>query len=39
MIEDIENKLENLRLQESSLRNRSLWELVISLETYIRSRQ
>ena len=34
MIDDIENKIENLRLQECSLKNRSFWKLVISLETY-----
>ena len=33
MIDNIENKIENLRLQECSLRNRSFWKLVISLET------
>ena len=33
MIDDIENKVENLRLQECSLKNRSFWELIISLET------
>ena len=32
MIEDIENKIENLRLQECSLKNRSFWKLDISLE-------
>ena len=35
MIDDIENKIENLRLYERSLRNRSFWKLVILLETYI----
>ena len=34
MIDDIENKIENLRLQECSLKNRSFWKLVILLETY-----
>ena len=29
MIEDIDNKTENLRLQECSLKNRSFWKLVI----------
>ena len=35
-MDDIENKIENLRLQEYSLKNRSFWKLVISLETYIK---
>ena len=34
MIDNIENKIENLRLQECSLKNRSFWKLVILLETY-----
>ena len=35
MIDNIENKIENLRLQECSLKNRSFWELIILLETYM----
>ena len=35
MIDDIENKIEYLRLQEWSLKNRSFWKLVISLETFL----
>ena len=31
--QNIENKIENLGLQECSLKNRSFWKLVISLET------
>ena len=31
-IENIENKIENVRLQECSLKNRSFWKLDISLE-------
>ena len=38
MIDDIENKIENLRLQECSLKNRYFWKLVISLETYMKPR-
>ena len=34
MINNIESKIENLRLQESSSNNRSFWKLVILLETY-----
>ena len=34
MIDDIESKIENLRLQEYSLKHRSFWKLVISPETY-----
>ena len=33
MIDDIENKIENLWLEECSLKNRSFWMLVVSLET------
>ena len=33
MINDIESKIENIRLQEYSLKNRSFWKLVVSLET------
>ena len=36
MIDNIENKIEDLRLQEYSLKNRFCWKLVISLETYIK---
>ena len=32
MIDNIENKIESLHLQEWSLKNRSPWKLVISLE-------
>ena len=32
MIDNIENKIESLHLQECSLKNRSPWKLVISLE-------
>ena len=39
MIDDIENKIENLRLQECSLKYRSFWNLVISLETYTQSEE
>ena len=39
MIDDIENKIENIRLQKCSLKNRSFWKLVISLETYMKWRQ
>ena len=31
-IDDIENKIKNLHLQECSLKSRSVWKLVISLE-------
>ena len=33
MIDNIESKIENLRLQECSLNSRSFWKLVISPET------
>ena len=33
MISDIESKIENILLQEYSLKNRSFWKLVVSLET------
>ena len=36
---DIKNKIENLRLQECSLKSRSSWKLVIFLETYKKRRQ
>ena len=32
MTDNIENKIESLHLQECSLKNRSFWKLVISLE-------
>ena len=32
-------KIENLRLQEVSIINRSLWKLVILLETYMKQTQ
>ena len=35
MIDNIENKIENLRLQKCSIKNRSFLKLVISLETYM----
>ena len=39
MIDEIEIKIEILRLQECSLKNRSFWKLVISLETYMKWRR
>ena len=39
MIDNIENKIENFRLQECSLKNRSFWKLVILPETYMKQRQ
>ena len=39
MIYNIESEIENLRLQECSLKSRSFWKLVISLETYMKQRQ
>ena len=39
MIDNVERKIENLRFEECSLKYRSLWKLVISLETYIKQRQ
>ena len=39
MIDNIEHKIENLRLEECSLKNRSFWELIILLETYMKWRQ
>ena len=33
-VDNIESKIENRRLQEIFLKNRSFWKLVISLETY-----
>ena len=38
MIDNIESKIENLQLQKCSLKNRSFWNLVISLETYRKQR-
>ena len=35
MIDDIENKIQNLRLQDCSLKNRSFWKL----ETYMKWRE
>ena len=34
MIDNIENKIENRRIQKYSLKIRYFWKLVISLETY-----
>ena len=34
MIDNVENKTENRRIQKYSLKIRSFWKLVISLETY-----
>ena len=34
-IDNIESKIENLYLRECSLKNRSFWKLVISLEAYM----
>ena len=39
IIDNIENKKEDLHLQEYSLKNRSFWKLVLSLETYMKQRQ
>ena len=36
MIDNIENKIENLRLQESFLKSRALSKLVISPEIYMK---
>ena len=36
MIDNIESKIENVGLQECSLKKRLFWNLVISLETYIK---
>ena len=38
-VDNIENKIENRRLQESFLKNRSFSKLVISLETHMKQRQ
>ena len=34
MIDDIENKIENLQLQECSFKKSGFWKLVVSLEIY-----
>ena len=39
MIDNIENKIESLRLQECFLKNRSFWELIIFQETHMKWRQ
>ena len=39
MIDDKEREIENLRLQKCSLKNRSCWKLVNSLEPYMKQRQ
>ena len=39
MIYNIESTVENLQHQECSLKSRSFWTLVISLETYMKQRQ
>ena len=36
MMDNIEIKIENLRLQECSLKRSSFWKLLISLETYMK---
>ena len=36
MVDDIENKIANLRLQECSLKNRSFLNLVVLLESYMK---
>ena len=38
-VNNIENKIENRRLQESFLKNWSFWKLVILLETCMKQRQ
>ena len=39
-VDNIENNIENLRLQECSLKSRFfIWKLVIALETYMKQRQ
>ena len=38
IVDNIENKIESLHLQECFLENRSLWKLVILLETYVEQR-
>ena len=39
MINNAESKMENLQLHECYLKNRSLWKLVIALETYMKQRE
>ena len=39
MINDAENKIENLQFQECSLKSRSFSKVVISLETYVKQRK
>ena len=39
MIDNIKYRIEDLRLQECSLKNSSFWKLVISIETYMKPRQ
>ena len=39
VIDNIENEIENHHLQECSLKNRSFWNIVIALETYMKQRQ
>ena len=39
MIDDAENKIENLQLQECSLKSRSFSKIVLSLETYVKQRK
>ena len=36
MVDDIENKIANLRLQECSIKNRSFLNLVVLLESYMK---
>ena len=36
MIDNIESKIQNPRLQECSVKNKSFYKLVISLETYMK---
>ena len=38
-VDNVENKIEHRRLQESFLKNRSFSKLVISLETHMKQRQ
>ena len=39
MTDDKERAIENFRLQKCSLKNRSCWNLVNSLEPYMKQRQ
>ena len=39
MINNIENKIENLQPQECFLKSNSFWKLVISLEIYMKQKQ